>query len=99
MDRQSIYCSWEMAITLSAKQVAGAAGSGLDRFIILKVTGSIARFPELITAALHQTGGKMLWDWDIRVVGLLLAPSVRYSFAWIFSMQGLSCLTWRLKID
>lgn len=75
MDRQSIYCSWEMAITLSVKQIAHAAGSGLDRLII-RVTGSIARFPELITAALRQTGGKMLWDWDIRVVGLLLAPSI-----------------------
>lgn len=64
-----------MAITLSVKQIAHAAGSGLDRLII-RVTGSIARFPELITAALHQTGGKMLWDWDIRVVGLLLAPSI-----------------------
>lgn len=60
---------------MSVKQIAHAAGSGLDRLII-RVTGSIARFPELITAALRQTGGKMLWDWDIRVVGLLLAPSI-----------------------
>lgn len=68
---KSIYCPWEMVITSSAKRIACAVGSGLDQLIILRVMGSVAGFPELIMSALPWTGGKMLWDWNIRMVGLL----------------------------
>ena len=69
--RQSIYCPWETAITSSAKQLAHAVSSGLDQLIVRRVTGSIAGFLELPMSASRRTGAKMLWDGDVRVVGLL----------------------------
>lgn len=78
-----------MAITSSAKRIVRAAGSGLDQLIILGVTGSVACFPELIMSALHRTKGKMLWVWDIRVVGLLpCIHPLQPCLAWVFSTSA-----------